>query len=112
MRFESKIDLDLELTLVGGDEREIAGPRLSARQAGALAQMMNDGGAEFDKMSSKKRTPEAVGVLFSGQLSEVYDDVAPEWWTENLSLGTIKEIRDFVLSTLLGVERKGASSGK
>lgn len=112
MRFESKIDLDLELTLVNGDEQNIAGPRLSARQAGTTAQMMNDGAAEFDKMPTKKRTPEAVGVLFSAQLSQVYSDVTPEWWTENLSLGTIKEIRDFVLRTLLGVEAKGASSGK
>ncbi len=112
MKFESKIDLDLELTLVDGTEREVVGPSLSARQAGATAQMMNDGAQEFDKLSSKKRTPAGAASLFAGQLSEIYKDIEPDWWTDNLFIGTIKEIRDYVLTALLGVEKKGPTSEK
>ncbi len=112
MKFESKIDLDLELTIVDGSEIEVTGPSLSARQAGVFAQMMNDGAAEFDKLASKKRTPASAASMFAGQLSEIYPDIEPVWWTDNLFIGTIKEIRDYVLTALLGVEKKGSTSGK
>ena len=113
MKFTAKkIDLDLDLTTLSGDEIPIAGPTFSGREAGELAQRINNGGLEFDKLEIEERTPLAAADLFSEQLCWVYPDIKPEWWVDNFDIGTIKDIRLHIVATLLGVEKKGPSGGK
>lgn len=113
MKFTAKkIDLDLELTTIAGEILAVKGPAFSGREAGGCANRLNNGGLEFDRLDPELRTPMAAATMFSDQLSSIYVDVAPEWWAENLDLSTIKEIRNHVIATLLGVEKKGPSSVK
>ena len=107
MKFVAKkYDLDLELVTTSGETVEIKGPEtLSGRQAGELANRMNSGGLEFDALPDEDKTPLAIGILFGEQLSWVYTTVRPEWWVDNIDLTTIKDIRDFVIQTLLGAKK-------
>lgn len=111
MKFAAKKrDLKLELVLLDGSEKTIEGPEIGGRQAGEIAQTMNSGGLEFDKLPTEDRTPMAAGDLFGSQLSMVYTEIEPGWWVDNLDLSTIKNVRTYVIAELLGMETGEAGS--
>lgn len=113
LKFKAKkIDLDLELTTLTGEVAELKGPIFSGREAGELANTMNNGGMEFDKLPEEKRTPIEAGLMFGAQLAWVYPEKAPDWWVDNLDITTIKEVRNHVIATLLGVKKKETSGEK
>lgn len=112
-----KIDLDLELTTLGGDEFSIPGPALSGGQAGRISERMHDEDTEFDKKPAEERSPFDIVKHYARQLAELYGGVGGDgeekpawsatlWWVENFDLDTVKEIKLFVARTLLGVKKK------
>jgi hypothetical protein len=121
MRFVAKkIDLDLELTTLSSEKVKVPGPIVSGTQAGKLAERFTEEDQEFDRLPDEERTAVTIGRHFAAQLAGVYAPGSgeeglvdpdpwsdPGWWMDNFDVVTIKEIRGFVVATLLGVKKKG-----
>ena len=94
-----KLDLELQLTTVDGQEVTISPKEGLKFNATNISQIVNSW-AKLEEVKEKGQTME----LLAKQLSYVYDEDS-EWWMDNFRPDTIQEVLIYVAQTLSGFKK-------
>lgn len=107
MKFEAKkLDLALELITLEGKEVELDCKEIvTGEKAAEIMDSIATMDKEFNLAKDIDKRSSAMIALLGKQLSSIYDN-DPSWWGQNLDPGSIVEIKNHVVSSLMKVRKK------
>jgi len=106
MQFQAKLpDLDLEITTLNQEEPVFLKPKIIMNIKN-VTKIVNKW-SSFEKINELKKEEEQINSfeLIAIELTDIYD-VKAKWFIDNLDVGTLNQIIQYVANTMAGVKKK------